>query len=379
MRRNLLFLFFLAIILSTTIGGVQGFAIANLAGSTTSKTSSSSSSSREKHHDCWTTTSHSKKSTTTTSSSTSSSSSSPSSLTVLYESSSTASTQSQQQEKQQQYHIVDGIQCREIHIEVPTVGQVTVLEATAEAQSDLVDMALVEEDEDDQDGDHQSVLSSGDPYGAVLWPAAWAVSNYILNNSTITSEELSKLSILELGTGTGLVSIALALGGAKHVIATDYEPFALQLTQYAASTFHELSNLDTQLLDMCDLKNQPLPNNIDLVVAADIMYESKTGIAMAYRVVEALKKGCRVIVGDSPGRPGRPAFLKTLQEELGGSQNATFVDHIGKTCTGPRHDLICSKESTSVSETPQDLSVAIMDLHPNDFMTMLSKNKKNVN
>jgi predicted nicotinamide N-methyase len=150
---------------------------------------------------------------------------------------------------------------------------------------------------------------------AVLWPAAWAVSNYLLSEPDLR-DNLSSLSILELGTGTGLVSIAAAMGGAKRVLATDYEPLALELTRYAADNINGNSNnssnnnnvplskiIETRLLDLCALQEQPLPiTDIDVVIASDIMYEPKTGIAMAHRAVEALRQNCRVIVGDSPGR-----------------------------------------------------------------------------
>ena len=124
-------------------------------------------------------------------------------------------------------------------------------------------------------------------YRAVLWPAAWAVSNYLLSEPDLR-DNLSSLSILELGTGTGLVSIATAMGGAKRVLATDYEPLALKLTRYAAEKIknngdstNNLSlseRIETRLLDLCALKEQPLPlksedgaSDFDIVVAADIM------------------------------------------------------------------------------------------------------------
>jgi hypothetical protein len=93
------------------------------------------------------------------------------------------------------------------------------------------------------------------------------------------------------------------------------------------------------------------------------MYEPMTGRAMAHRAVEALQRGSRVLVGDSPGRAGRPAFLAALQEL--GITDALFVNTVGRTCSGARHDLICGKDSTSISETPKDMEVAIMDLDPN--------------
>ena len=61
-------------------------------------------------------------------------------------------------------------------------------------------------------------------------------------------------------------------------------------------------------------------------------------------------------------KAGRPAFLDTLKEL--GVEGAEFQETIGKTCSGPRNDLICGKGSTSVSDTPQELSVALLDLKP---------------
>jgi predicted nicotinamide N-methyase len=247
-------------------------------------------------------------------------------------------------------------------MDIPTIGRVVVLEATAESQDLLVNLAL----EETVDGAIETTLNSGDPYGTVLWPAAYAVATKILEDSSYRSA-LPKQTVLELGAGTGLVSLALSLAGAKQVIATDYEQITLQILEYAATHLNTLEKLnDTnpityQLLDMTDYNN-PLPP-VDLVVAADIMYEPKTGIAMARRAVEALRQGARVLVGDSPGRPGRGAFLEELRNL--GVSNAVFVDAVGYTCSGPRHDLICGKDSQSVSETPRELLVAVMELEPN--------------
>jgi predicted nicotinamide N-methyase len=291
-------------------------------------------------------------------------------------------------------HVIQGIVCREIPMDLPVVGRITILEATADSQEDLVNLAMLLEDEEPSSTtlkmsqnssssysqeDQLQRLNAGDPYGAVLWPAAWAVARHLLvGDSTIENDDgttivdskdipklpLQDLTILELGTGTGLVSIAAALGGAKRVVATDYEAMALSLTRHAVDTFHPSvsSTIETCLLNVCDYDTVPLPP-ADIVVAADILYEAQTGIAMAHRVVQALQRGSRVVVGDSPGRPGRPAFEMTLREL--GITNATFVDRIGRTCSGPRHELICGVGSTSVSETPQELAVAIMDLYPN--------------
>ena len=57
---------------------------------------------------------------------------------------------------------------------LPVIGRVTIVEATAASQEMLVDRALDEEREDDNDN------NSDDIYGAVLWPAASALAARLL-------------------------------------------------------------------------------------------------------------------------------------------------------------------------------------------------------
>jgi hypothetical protein len=117
------------------------------------------------------------------------------------------------------FHTVQGVVCREVTNELPVIGTVAVLEATADSQEDLVNECLeLEEEEEEQQQQEfeigvdvdvvvvkekkQKRIAEGDPYGSVLWPAAWAVSNYMLSQPDLR-DNLNSLSILELGTGTG--------------------------------------------------------------------------------------------------------------------------------------------------------------------------------
>jgi len=411
------------------------------------------------------------------------------------------------------------IECVRVTLDLPNVGPVSILEATAGAQETLVDLALQELEEvgDDSDdgGRRLELLPNGDPYGAVLWPAAYAVASHLLRNVDVyfprntavaatadddgdddssscrhrgdddddeeEAEEQKRTEanqkninnvILELGAGTGLVSLAVAAmhaaaagndvengGGSSSsnstgrrnqplmtktttttIIATDYESIPLRLLRYAATSdelnegirrsgcrvgdgdndAQSLSSLSssippssssctlrTQLFDICDTEkypNLPIPpppnddpecgNNV-VVVAADVMYEPKTGRALARRVVDALRSGCRVVIGDSPGRAGRPAFLEELHGLLSSSAPSSssdsssqptkipplpaFVDAKGWTVTGDRHELICGPTSQTVSRrrggeegggegedgpAPRELTVAILELDP---------------
>lgn len=312
------------------------------------------------------------------------------------------------------HHTVDGIECTEIAVSLTLVGNVKIIEATAKSQDELVEMALALDDgattnnetteahSSKPNAEQQGVttLYSGDPYGAVLWPSARTVAEYLLSLKRDDAENSCLLikdsTILEIGTGTGLVSIAAALGGAKHVIATDYERIPLTLLGYAATTLNgiqcrddryrhgrnisaaeEVCNSDasldnsanknnctitTQLLDLRNL-TEPLPP-ADIVVAADVLYEPATGVAVAHRAAEAYRRGSRFIIGDSPGRPGRISFVSELKR-IAPDIQVEFVDVVGHTCVGKRNDLICGEGSLSVSlDEPKSLAIAILDIGP---------------
>lgn len=289
-------------------------------------------------------------------------------------------------------HLIDNIPCRETKISISTLHQpITIFEATLEGQDKLVDEVLMLDEERNQD----AATVQNDPYGSVLWPAARTVSEHITDESfstmgnsdttTTNQEEQSnnKPTLLELGTGTGLVALAASASNKyESILATDYESVPLKLLDaayllnqdnddgiFTSSTTTTTTTatitttpIVTSLFDICDL-SVPLPP-ADIVCAADILYEKSTGIALAKRCIEALDRGSRVVIGCSPGRPGRPAFLEELRRLNPKLKKVDFVDVEGTTCSGERNSLICGEGSTSISAEPEMLFVALMDLMP---------------
>jgi predicted nicotinamide N-methyase len=224
-------------------------------------------------------------------------------------------------------------------VSVPKLAPVVLLEASEDTQSRLVDIALEASDE-----------VNSDPYGSVLWPAALAVATRVLEY-----DDLHRCSVLELGTGTGLVALACALGGAREVIATDYHPLTLEVVDAAAQLqVHPLHCFRTELFDVKGSESLP---PADIVLIADLLYTPALGLAIGMRINEALLRGSRVILGDSPGRPGRKDLDETL-EALG--VKVSFTQVLGSTVTGHRHSLI----STSNTLTPQAVSIALLELSP---------------
>jgi predicted nicotinamide N-methyase len=348
-----------------------------------------------------------------------------------------------------------------------TMVVVTIVEASAATQNHLVDLALSNDDDDDDDDDvvllpsvpaavvatttipnnddddddNSSVTTHDaptmgtittttttsaakvqDPYGSVLWPAASAVATYLMTTviaptmwvggggTDDDAQRRRQIHVLELGCGTGLVSMTVAVAyqeamirrrqqqreplelsattnlnttrpqmAALSILATDYEVLPLQLVQYAAQHYNHIPTtppppqpqqelntttcderpivLQTMLLDICNM-SQPLPlhkseeERYNLVVAADLLYDTTTAVALAHRIVEAIRTyNATVVVGDSPGRVGRPVFLQELIRS--GIQNPTFTTTtiMGQkidTRQQPRHELICGPNSTSV-------------------------------
>lgn len=291
---------------------------------------------------------------------------------IRHFSSSGAPAKMSAQDPSQKMHLVSGLQCTEVAISLQMNKKaidVTVLEASSASQETLVDAALVLDD--DEQPSASLTLKSGDPYGAVLWPASAAVAEYLLGDHA--AHTLENQTLLEVGAGNGLLSLAAAIAGYKRVIATDYESIPLDFLTFAASAAvnaHVPSGvIETSLLDVCDHAT-PLPA-ADIVVAADVLYLPATGVALAHRVVESLERGSRVVVGDSPDRPGRPAFIAQLGVLVPGLK-VEFVGVEASSCTGHRHSLICGEGSKSVSnsrsdegqDAPGTLIVSILDLSP---------------
>jgi hypothetical protein len=69
-----------------------------------------------------------------------------------------------------------------------------------------------------------------------------------------------------------------------------------------------------------------------------------------------------VLVADSPGRAGRPAFLERVNQNL--RVPVSFQSIPGSTISEQRHELICGAGSTTISETPKPLPIALLELHP---------------
>jgi predicted nicotinamide N-methyase len=135
------------------------------------------------------------------------------------------------------------------------------------------------------------------PYWSVLWRSGVALAH------EVASIDLRGRSVVELGCGLGVPSLAAARGGAE-VLATDSEPAALELLERNAqvngvpvATAAVDWNVPGALLDRAPF---------DLVLAADVLYERQS-VAPLLRLLPRL--GPEAWVAD-PGRPAESAFVE---------------------------------------------------------------------
>uniref|UniRef100_A0A672ZHK1 Methyltransferase like 21C n=1 Tax=Sphaeramia orbicularis TaxID=375764 RepID=A0A672ZHK1_9TELE len=123
-------------------------------------------------------------------------------------------------------------------------------------------------------GHEISIRESMDTYGALIWPGAVALCQFLENNQQQVN--LMDKAVLEIGAGTGLLSIVASLLGA-WVTATDLPEILPNLTFNLLRNTKGRSRYTPQVATLTwgqDLdRDFPSPSyHYDYVLAADVVY-----------------------------------------------------------------------------------------------------------
>ncbi|UYY59054.1 class I SAM-dependent methyltransferase [Sphingomonas sp. S2-65] len=133
------------------------------------------------------------------------------------------------------------------------------------------------------------------PYWAYSWAGGLALARYVLDHPEIVRSR----TVLDLGAGSGLVSIAAAKAGAARVIAAEID-------RHAATALALNAAENDVVIDIrhADLTGDAAPA-VDIVLAGDLFYAAD----LAERVIRFLDRcvaaGAKVLIGD-PWRADLP-------------------------------------------------------------------------
>ncbi|SDP39308.1 Predicted nicotinamide N-methyase [Phyllobacterium sp. YR620] len=139
------------------------------------------------------------------------------------------------------------------------------------------------------------------PFWAFAWAGGQGVARYVLDQPASVRDK----NILDFASGSGLVGIAAALAGARHVVACDIDPFALPaIAINAAANGVSLEARGDDLIGS--------DGGWDVVLAGDVFYDKAFADQLMPWFTSLASRGAEVIVGD----PGRSYFPKNLLHEL---------------------------------------------------------------
>lgn len=134
------------------------------------------------------------------------------------------------------------------------------------------------------------------PFWAFAWAGGQALARYLLDHP----ETVAGRSVLDFGSGSGLVALAAAKAGADRVLAAEIDHFAAAAIALNAS-LNKLA-IEVTMTDVLGIANP----DWKVITAGDVCYERE----MAERVVPWLRtlaeSGALVLLGD-PGRTYLPA------------------------------------------------------------------------
>lgn len=148
------------------------------------------------------------------------------------------------------------------------------------------------------------------PFWAFPWPGGVALARFLLDAPDV----VARRHVVDLGCGSGLVSIAVALAGAGDVLALDVDPLALTATRLNAGLSdvpaHRLRTAPADVHELAAAPDDdPLLRDVlaaDVVLAGDLFFEHALAASVLALLRRAAAAGCTVLTGD-PGRAHLPA------------------------------------------------------------------------
>lgn len=153
------------------------------------------------------------------------------------------------------------------------------------------------------------------PYWAFAWSGGQALARYVLDHR----EMVAARSVLDFGTGSGLVAIAAAKAGARMVVAADIDGFAataIGLNCWANGISCMVrrpaadGNGSGRRGEKIEIVTEDLigrPCSWDVILVGDMCYERPLAERLLNWLGDCARRGAMVLLGD----PGRAYFPRS--------------------------------------------------------------------
>ncbi len=131
------------------------------------------------------------------------------------------------------------------------------------------------------------------PFWGWSWPGSQALARFLLDHP----EWVRGKEVLDLGSGNGLSCLAAEMAGARRVVGSDIDPFAVRMTAVHAALNGQSSTATSE-----DLLSQTCPVPApDVVLIGDLFYARELAARVERWARRACELGAVVLIGD-PGR-----------------------------------------------------------------------------
>jgi predicted nicotinamide N-methyase len=132
------------------------------------------------------------------------------------------------------------------------------------------------------------------PYWAFAWPGGQALARHLIDHPALIAGK----SVLDIGAGSGLVSIAAKQAGAARVTAAEIDAFAIAAIRLNAA-LNDVA-IEAESRDLIGGESQ-----WDTILVGDMCYERPLADRLTAWLRQLAARGATVLVGD-PGRAYLP-------------------------------------------------------------------------
>ena len=135
------------------------------------------------------------------------------------------------------------------------------------------------------------------PFWAFPWAGGQALARFVLDRPHLVQGR----TVLDVASGSGLVALAAARAGARHVVANDLDSMAAE-----AALLNAAANGVALTCHVGDIVGSD--EGWDVVLAGDIAYQADMADRLMPWLHELHRRGAHVLIGD-PGRAYLPRAL----------------------------------------------------------------------